>query len=312
MENVHPDLELAASITRAASRQTYYTIRFLADRDRAANAYRAYAYFRWVDDVLDAGSGSQTGRSAFLHRQKSLLESCYRGKPPCEADLEEWMLIELVRRDTQKDSGLQCYLRHMMAVMAFDAERRGRLVSQAELNEYTRCLASAVTEALHYFIGRDCSAPHDETRYLAVSAAHITHMLRDTFDDLRAGYFNIPRDVLAANHITPQDVHSRAYRAWVRSRVKLARAYFQAGREYLRQVENARCRLAGFAYIARFEWLLNTIEKEGYYLRPQYDERRSFRSGLRMSWLALSSMMKLRRAEVSTKKGFGNLFFGRR
>ena len=44
----------ASSITKAASKQTYYTIRFLVDRERVDDAYRAYAYFRWVDDVLDA------------------------------------------------------------------------------------------------------------------------------------------------------------------------------------------------------------------------------------------------------------------
>jgi hypothetical protein len=46
--------DLAASITWAASKQTFYTIRFLADRGRVRDAYRAYAYFRWVDDRLDA------------------------------------------------------------------------------------------------------------------------------------------------------------------------------------------------------------------------------------------------------------------
>ena len=210
--------------------------------------------------------------------------------PPAE---EEEMLIELVRRDTEKNSGLQSYLRNMMAVMAFDSERRGRLISQTELNEYTRCLASAVTEAMHYFIGHGCYAPQDESRYLAVTAAHIAHMLRDTFDDVRSGYFNIPREFLEANHLLPQDVHSDAYRAWVRSRVELARAYFGTGRKYLNQVENPRCRLAGFAYTARFEWILNTIENEGYSLRPHYNERKSFASGLRMSWLAFSSIMNL-------------------
>jgi phytoene/squalene synthetase len=48
--------DLAPSITKAASKQTYYTIRLLADRARVADAYRAYAYFRWVDDVLDGGT----------------------------------------------------------------------------------------------------------------------------------------------------------------------------------------------------------------------------------------------------------------
>src|SRR5512136_598946 len=286
---------LASSITKAASKQTYYTIRFLVDRERIEDAFRAYAYFRWVDDVLDADSGSESERRAFLERQKSLLEKCYRGESPRDANIQEKMLVELVQRDHEKNSGLQAYLRNMMLVMDFDARRRGRLISQIELNEYTRWLASAVTEARHYFVGNACYAPQDETRYLAVTAAHITHMLRDTFDDGQAGYYNIPREVLEANHIGPQDVQSDAYRAWVKSRVLLAREYFEAGRVYLARVQNPRCRLAGFAYTARFEWLLDTIEREGYGLRPQYHERKSVGTGLWMSWLTLSSIIRLRR-----------------
>ena len=292
----------ASSITKVASKQTYYTIRLMVDRERVDDAYRAYAYFRWVDDVLDADPDSKpvlneveaSERRAFLERQKSLLESCYRGESPRDVDIQEMMLVELIQRDHEKNSGLQSYLRNMMLVMDFDARRRGRVISQGELNEYTRWLASAVTEAMHYFIGNGWYTPHDETRYLAVSAAHITHMLRDTFDDVKAGYYNIPREVLEANHIGPQDVHSDAYRLWVKSRVQLARDYFEAGKGYLAEVQNPRCRLAGFAYTARFEWLLDTFEREGYSLRPQYSERRSIGTGLRLSWVALSSMIHLR------------------
>ena len=299
MENTNCDPGLAPSITRAASKQTYYTIRFLADRERVADAFRAYAYFRWVDDILDADSGSGSERMAFLKRQESLLEKCYRGEVPRDANIQEKMLVELVQHDHEKNSGLQSYLRNMMQVMDFDARRRGRLISQLELNEYTRWLASAVAEAMHYFIGHGKFALHHETRYLAVSAAHIAHMLRDTFDDVRAGYYNIPREVLEENHIGPQDVQSDAYRAWVKSRVQLAREYFEAGRVYLARVQNPRYRLASLAYAARFEWLLNTVEREGYYLRPQYNERKGMGTALRMSWLTFSSMINLRGAGVS-------------
>jgi phytoene/squalene synthetase len=288
----------AAAITKAASKQTFYTIRFLVDRQRVDDAYRAYGYFRWVDDVLDAESGSKSERMAFLERQKSLLESIYRGLYPQDVNVHEKMLVELVHHDHEKNSGLQAYLRNMMLVMDFDARRRGRLISQAELNTYTRWLASGVTEAMHYFIGNGDDAPQDETRYLAVTAAHITHMLRDTSDDMQAGYYNIPREVLDAAQIWPQEVHSDAYRLWVKSRVQLARQYFEAGKGYLARVQNPRCRLAGFVYTARFEWLLDTIEREGYILRSQYDERKSIGTGLRMSWLAFSSMINLRGAET--------------
>jgi phytoene/squalene synthetase len=298
----------ASAITKAASKQTYYTIRCLVDRERVADAYRAYAYFRWVDDILDADSGSPSERRVFLERQKSLLESCYQGEAPQEFNIQEKMLLELVQGDQEKNSGLRDYLRNMMLVMDFDTRRRGRLISQVELHEYTRWLAIAVTEALHYFIGHDCFTPHDEARYLAVSAAHITHMLRDTYADMQAGYFNIPREVLEANHIGPQDVLSPAYRLWVKSRVELARQDFEAGRDYFRRVQNPRCRLACFAYIARFDWLLDTLARENFTLRPEYPERKSLRNGLRMSWLALSSILNLPGAGIPSRSiaGFEN------
>src|SRR5512138_3567314 len=159
----------ASSITKAASKQTYYTIRFLVDRERVEDAYRAYGYFRWVDDTLDAESISGPERIAFLERQKSLLERCYRNHVPRDTNIQENMLVELIQKDQEKNSGLQLYLRNMMQVMDFDTKRRGRWISDVELDEYTRWLSIAVMEAIHYFIGHNDYAPYDETRYLAVA-----------------------------------------------------------------------------------------------------------------------------------------------
>src|SRR5690349_6812018 len=111
MKNTISPRNLAPSITKLASKQTYYTIRFLADRERVADAYRAYAYFRWVDNTLDEGDFAQSSagqdvpsraevemqrRINFLERQKSMLAGCYRGEFPHDATVEESMLIELV------------------------------------------------------------------------------------------------------------------------------------------------------------------------------------------------------------------------
>jgi phytoene/squalene synthetase len=279
---------LASSITNAAGKQTYYTIRFLVDRARVDDAYRAYGYFRWVDDVLDADSGSGSERRAFLERQKSLLEKCYRAEAPRDANLQERMLVELVQRDRERSSGLQAYLRNMMLVLDFDTRRRGRLISQVELNQYTRWLAVSVTEALHYFIGHGQRSPQNGTRYLAVTGAHITHLLRDTLEDIQAGYFNIPREYLAAKGIGPKDVESDPYRAWIQERAKLARVYFKSGKDYLAQVENIRCRIAGYAYIARFERVLEAIERRDYRLTPKYPQGTGLGAAMRMTGSVLS------------------------
>jgi phytoene/squalene synthetase len=286
---------LAAAITRAASKQTYYTIRFLVDRDMIDDAYRAYAYFRWVDDWLDEGARPRAERLAFAERQQALIKACYRGDPPADLAAEEWLLVDLIQRDTHKNSGLHAYIHNMMAVMAFDAERRGQLISERELNQYTHWLATAVTEAMHHFIGHNCTSPRGGIRYRAVTGAHITHMLRDAIEDAEAGYFNIPGEIVAAEGIAPWDVNSQTYRDWVRQRVREARACFRAGREYLAHVENLRCRIAGYAYTRRFEVVLDCIEREGYLLRACYPERKGRGRGLEMIGTALWMALTYRR-----------------
>ena len=285
------DSSLAATITWNASKQTYCTVRFFVDRDLVQDAYRAYAYFRWVDDQLDHDGLEAPERRLFIERQKWLIERCYRGEPQRRLSDEERMLADMIRGERGENGGLQDYIHNMLAVMAFDAGRKGRLVSQGELDRYTYVLAKAVTEALHYFIGNSSKSPHDGTRYLAASAAHITHMLRDTLEDIQVGYYNIPREYLEFYRIDPGDVCCAPYRNWVQSRVQLAQSYFKAGRGYLAQVENLRCRIAGYAYIARFESVLQAIILDGYRLRREYPECKNAASGARMGWSVLSSAL---------------------
>jgi phytoene/squalene synthetase len=290
------DPALAATITKAASKQTYYTIRFLVDTCLVEAAYQAYAYFRWVDDWLDQEPRPRAERLAFVNRQQALMNGCTHGDPLADLTPEECLLADLIERDTEKNSGLQAYIRNMMAVMAFDADRRGRLISQRELNHYSHSLAVAVTEALHYFIGHNCASPHGDIRYMPVTGAHITHMLRDALEDAQAGYYNIPCEVVAANGIAPWDVESNAYRDWVRGRVRAARACFRVGREYLAQIDNLRCRIAGYAYIHRFEAVLDAIEQAGYMLRAQYPGHNGSGQGVRMIGWALWMALYYRRS----------------
>lgn len=273
---------LPADITRAASKQTYATICLLADRDRRLDALRAYAYFRWVDDCVDDERMPRADRARFLERQQTLLDAAYAGTACGRLSAEEQMLFDLVAGDDLADSGLRAYLTNMMAVMAFDVARHGQRISQDALAGYTHALAVAVTEALHFFIGHDQPTPLSKARYQAVTAAHITHLLRDTFEDVEAGYFNIAREFVETRGITPEDVTSEIYRDWVKERVALARAHFAAGRAELARVRNWRCRLAGAAYIARFETVLDAIERDDFRLRREYNDRKTLPGMLRM------------------------------
>jgi hypothetical protein len=60
---------LAQAITRASSKQTYYTARLMVDKDLIDDFFRAYAYFRWADDIIDVSSRSDDERISFIKRQ---------------------------------------------------------------------------------------------------------------------------------------------------------------------------------------------------------------------------------------------------
>ena len=69
---------------------------------------------------------------------------------------------------------------------------------------------------------------------------------------------------------------------WVAGRVALARRDFAAGREFIGGLSCRRCRLAGYAYIARFEYVAGLIERDDFRLRPAYPERKSLGAALAM------------------------------
>jgi phytoene/squalene synthetase len=284
--------ELAQSITWTGSKQTYYTARLVVDKDLVDDFYRSYAYFRWIDDIIDITAQSDGERIAFTRRQKILIDSLYGQEKPDDLTPEENILADLIENDRGEDSGLQSFIRNMFAIIEFDAIRKGRLINDVELAWYLESLAKSVTDGLQYFIGNGHPYPPGENKYSAAVAAHITHLLRDMLPDTEDGFINIPLEYLDAHHITYDQVQSDAYRAWVRSRVQLARENFQQGKCYLDGLDVLRTKIAGYWYCARFESVLDTIEKDDYQLRSEYEERRKVSTWLKIAWLGISISFK--------------------
>ena len=283
---------LARSITRSSSMQSYLIARLLVDRDLVDDCLRAYAYFRWADDVIDFYAQSDEERRAFISRQKELIEYSYRYEQLNNLAPEEEMLVELIAHDRGQNSGLQSFIRNFIEVLEFDAGRKGKLLNGAELIWYSRCLGKAVTDAIQYFIGNVHAYPQSDNRYLAATGAHITHMLRDMSEDTNNGFINISREWLVAQdldgNIERLDMNSAVFRDWVQGRVALARECFREGKRYLDQLDVLRCKVAGYWYCIRFECVLDAIESDGYVLRSNYHERSKPASLFKMGWLAIS------------------------
>src|SRR3989304_2233680 len=75
-------------IPRSPNRHAYATIQPLVDRRRVGDAFRAYGYFRWLDDRLDLGDLDGPQARAFLARQRALIGAAYRGETTAAADPE--------------------------------------------------------------------------------------------------------------------------------------------------------------------------------------------------------------------------------
>jgi phytoene/squalene synthetase len=279
---------LARSITWAGSKQTYYTARLMVDKDLVNDFYRAYAYFRWADHVIDVSSQSDEERISFIRRQRELIDRLYRKERPDDLTPEEEMAAEFIGHDRGENSGLQSFIRNMLAIIEFDAYRKGRLISQQELTWYSDRLGKSVTDGIQYFIGNGHSYLATDSRYLAATAAHIAHLLRDMLVDTADGFINIPREYLEAHGINPENVDSPPFRNWVRGRVAQARQYFREGKRYLDELDVLRCRIVGYWYCARFEGVLDIIERDGYILRAEYNEQRKLSTWLKIAWLGIS------------------------
>jgi phytoene/squalene synthetase len=283
---------LARSITWTSSKQSYFTARLLADRDLADDCLRAYAYFRWADDMIDISLSGKDARTVFIERQKTLIIRLYRGEHPDGLSPEEAMLADLIAHDRASDSGLRSFIRNFITVIEFDSHRHGRLASRQELETYTTCLATAVMDGIQYFIGNGHPYPRTHDRNLAVTGAHLTHMLRDMLEDFSLGLVNIPAEYLEAYGITVKDVNSEPFRLWVREQVELARYCFREGKTYIDSLEGLRCKLAGVWYCARFECVLNAIERDGYQLRAEYPAPHALKAWMKMVRLGFAVTLK--------------------
>jgi phytoene/squalene synthetase len=264
----------------------------MVDRDLRDDFYRAYAYFRWMDDFVDVTSRSDEASRSFMARQRELVDQLYSNDRPGNLEPEEQIAADLIEHDRGPGSGLQSFIRNMLAIIEFDANRKGRLISQDELAWYTNSLSASVTDGIQYFVGNGHPYPNGAGRYAAGAGAHIAHLLRDMLPDTADGFVNIPREYLDAHGIGPSDIGSSPYRAWVRERVDLARQRFAEGKRYLDQLGVLRCKIVGYWYCARFEGVLDAIERDGYVLRAAYRER--FRPPSVLKIAALGASVSLR------------------
>ena len=279
---------LAKGITWEGSKQSYFTARWMVDNELRDDAFRAYGYFRWADDVIDISSQTDNERIAFVKRQRELIDALYNGEDFDDLSPEETIIASLIEHDQDVNSGLRSYILNMLAILEFDAHRWGKRITEAEFLWYSKSLAKSVIDGLQFFINNGHPYPKTEDRYYSAIAAHITHMLRDMVCDTKEGYINIPHEYLKAHGISPEDMDSPPFRAWVKSQVDLAREYFKVGKRYIKQIDVLRYKIVCYWYCTRFDSILEAIERDGYCLRAEYPEQKSFFNWLKIITVGIS------------------------
>ncbi len=172
-------------------------------------------------------------------------------------------------------------------LIEFDAYRKHTQITQEELDWYTGTLSIAVTNGIEYFINHTFAYPDSSNQYLACKAAHIVHMLRDYRQDIDAGFINIPKEYLCQHQLEPKDIDAPAFRNWVKQQVLVAKNIFDEGKTYIQRPPVIRGKIAALWYCARFEGLLETIQRDGYILRSQYAKQRNLLNFFSMFGIAV-------------------------
>lgn len=283
--------QLAREITKKSGLETYYIIKFLADKHKVNDAYKAYAYFRWLDDQIDENLKNRKDKQKFIKRQKTIIELSYRRKKPAIVHPQERMITELIENDSKPNSKLKSYIMNFFSIIAFDAGRKDKIIPEKKLNWYSETIGKAATDCILYFIGNNISYTESTDQYKAASAAHIVHSLRDLKHDLKTGYINIPKEFLEKNKSDITNISDYELIPWVKNRTGLAKRYFESGKKYIKKLPNPKCKLAAILYCLRFEPLIFIIEKDKYILRENYNNRLNIMSCLKTAVAVLSLLI---------------------
>jgi phytoene/squalene synthetase len=254
----------AKTIVRESNKLTYLIIHLLVDKNLRSDCFKAYAYFRWFDDMIDDTTDSTDEIMMLISRQKTIIYGAYDQKTQSAESIEEEILIDLINNDNKQESFLKSYILNFFSIIEFDAARKGEYINEQKLKWYSETVGKAVTDCIFYFIGNHIDYPERENRYLAAEAAHITHMLRDYREDIKTGYFNIPNEYLIEKKITIDDINCDEFRHWVKNRTIMARENFSEGKKYIYSLKIFRTKIAALWFCLRFEKVIDVLEKNSF------------------------------------------------
>jgi len=180
-----------------------------------------YAYFRWFDDIVDSLRLHPEESRFIINRQKRFLSELYSEEPPEEISTEELFLAHLVRFDRTQGKNLRQDLENLVGSMEFDADRRGKVISSQELEQYIDDnvipyvnIASSILNVKDF--------PKQDLIEIA-RAGFVVNYLYDLREDLTLGYINISSEEIEQYEIYLENPDSREVQSWIRDKMNSLR-----------------------------------------------------------------------------------------
>jgi phytoene/squalene synthetase len=266
-------LALAGQHTRRSSPFTYRLSQLLLPASRRPFFHALYAYFRAVDNQVDAPWAGADRNFAFLQRQAWLVERLY-DQTTAQLTLEneaEALLALLIADDARQGARLKRSLLGMLASIRYDAVRSGGLPLQTELDHYIKLEASSYLRMMLAFCCPSAAVDDLPTPYEGIAGKWI-HLLRDFRIDVARGVINLSRQDAARHGIRPEQLGKEpdALAGWVAEKVVQAQRDFARGKRELQRNPCLRYKLVVGVLCVKYEAYLALICRDRFRLRATY------------------------------------------
>jgi phytoene/squalene synthetase len=210
--------------------------------------FGAYAYFRWLDDVLDNKDVSTEESINILARESFFISSLYENKSPQSKCIEEKYISFVICKDLLDNNGFRVIIDGFMSALSWDIKRKHRIPTQQELDEYSLRLGRSYYQCLVF--GLDFH-PSDkcfkDVGEICGVAAHLAHILRDFFFDLSIGYVNISQEDVTKYHIDlslKNPELRQNLKPWSRDVIFKSTDMFKKGMKSINKIPSFKARLA--------------------------------------------------------------------
>lgn len=237
-----------------ASREKNYVLARLLYGTLFGRAWRhaivGFAWLKCLDDAVDEEPDADRAADT-LRRQRRLMERVYGGDGLSGEALPipDRFGVPLFRRDRALGAPLRPILEAILETMAFDVDRRGKVLSDAELDAHVVKLGGSVLRYLAHFVSMDLRLPDEYVEPASRAYLHADSLI-DLAEDLRAGLINIPAEAMERYGIDPRSPGPEV-EAWRRNQVPGITALFEEARSHTRRIDSRAMRLLSSLFLAR-------------------------------------------------------------